>query len=63
MKPSPNLQHCKHTNPFSTPWRRDLYRFDVSGRVLADQGICFDRLFGEPVMTMDAIAKNSHWEV
>ena len=24
---------------------------------------CFDRLFGEPVMTMDAIARNGRWEV
>jgi hypothetical protein len=57
------LQRCKHTNPFSTPWRRDLYRFNLSGRVLADQGSCFDRLFGEPMMTMDAITGNGRWEV
>ena len=45
MKVSPNIQRCKHTNPYSTPWRRDLYRFDVSGRVLADQGTLFWQAF------------------
>jgi hypothetical protein len=41
MKPSPNIQRCKHTNPFSTSWRRDLYHFEVSRLVVADQGTLF----------------------